>query len=85
MAINGHIAAIATSAREQTTGLAEINTAVNQMDQVTQQNAAMVEEATAAMHQLSASAQKLTNMIGRFDVGATNAAGHAPAQTSRAA
>tara|TARA_R110002020_G_scaffold385252_2_gene596206 strand:+ start:1804 stop:3663 length:1860 start_codon:yes stop_codon:yes gene_type:complete len=83
VAINEHIAAIATSAREQTTGLAEINTAVNQMDQVTQQNAAMVEEATAAMHQLSASAQKLTDMIGRFDIGAVD--GHGARRMSRAA
>jgi methyl-accepting chemotaxis protein len=35
-------------------GLGEVNTAVNQMDQVTQQNAAMVEEANAATHKLSA-------------------------------
>jgi methyl-accepting chemotaxis protein len=36
------------SSQEQATGLNQVNTAVNQMDQVTQQNAAMVEEATAA-------------------------------------
>ena len=38
------IRAIAASAQEQATGLAQVNTAVNQMDQVVQQNAAMVEE-----------------------------------------
>ncbi|MBE7209758.1 MAG: methyl-accepting chemotaxis protein, partial [Gluconacetobacter diazotrophicus] len=42
--INGAVTEIAASAQEQATGLAEVNTAVNQMDQVTQQNAAMVEE-----------------------------------------
>ena len=42
------VAEIAAGAKEQATGLAEVNTAVNQMDQVTQQNAAMVEESTAA-------------------------------------
>ena len=68
-AINDHIASIATAAREQTTGLGEINGAVNQMDQVTQQNAAMVEEATAVMHKLAGSAQKLTSMVDQFDVG----------------
>lgn len=67
-AINEHIASIATAAGEQTTGLGEINSAVNQMDQVTQQNAAMVEEATAVMHRLAGSAQKLSRMVGRFDV-----------------
>ncbi|ASY60501.1 methyl-accepting chemotaxis protein [Sinorhizobium sp. CCBAU 05631] len=40
--INSHMNAIAVSAKEQSTGLAEINTAVNSMDQSTQQNAAMV-------------------------------------------
>ncbi|MGO8658239.1 methyl-accepting chemotaxis protein, partial [Rhizobium ruizarguesonis] len=44
--INQHMDAIAVSAREQSTGLAEVNTAVNSMDQVTQQNAAMVEQST---------------------------------------
>ncbi|MDB5526194.1 MAG: mcp [Rhizobium sp.] len=37
---------IATSYREQSVGLAEVNTAVNQMDQVTQQNAALASEAS---------------------------------------
>jgi methyl-accepting chemotaxis protein len=46
--INQHMDAIATSVHEQSTGLGEVNTAVNQIDQVTQQNAAMVEETTAA-------------------------------------
>ena len=42
--INGLVVEIAASAEEQATGLAEVNTAINQMDQVTQQNAAMVEQ-----------------------------------------
>ncbi len=42
--ITGLIVDIANSAREQSIGLSEINTAINQLDQVTQQNAAMVEE-----------------------------------------
>ncbi|MHB8883706.1 MAG: methyl-accepting chemotaxis protein, partial [Methylovirgula sp.] len=52
-----------------------VNTAVNQMDQVTQQNAAMVEESTAASHTLSQETEELTRLIGRFQVGA-QAAGH---------
>jgi methyl-accepting chemotaxis protein len=72
-AINDHIASIATAAREQTTGLGEINSAVNQMDQVTQQNAAMVEEATAVMHKLAASAQKLGGMVDQFEVSSRSA------------
>ncbi len=44
------VSGIAGSAQEQATALHQVNTALNQMDQVTQQNAAMVEETTAAAH-----------------------------------
>lgn len=81
-AINEHIASIATAAREQTTGLSEINSAVNQMDQVTQQNAAMVEEATAVMHKLSGSARTLTNLVDRFDFGAAGESGQRPSKAA---
>ncbi|PDT01178.1 chemotaxis protein [Rhizobium chutanense] len=66
IAINDHIHSIATAATEQSTGLKEVNTAVNQMDQVTQQNAAMVEETSAATHRLSAEANGLVSLIARF-------------------
>ncbi|MGC9269473.1 methyl-accepting chemotaxis protein [Acidiphilium sp.] len=64
--INRVVSDIASSAQEQSTGLAEINTAVNQMDQVTQQNAAMVEQSTAAAHGLSQDADQLSALITRF-------------------
>ena len=64
--INEFMEAIATSAREQSTGLAEINTAVNHMDQATQQNAAMVEQSTAAAASLSAEAGKLRDLVNQF-------------------
>ncbi len=67
--INQHMEAIATSAREQSTGLAEVNTAVNQMDQVTQQNAAMVEETNAASATLANEANRLQQLIGQFSLG----------------
>jgi methyl-accepting chemotaxis protein len=67
--INGAITEIAASAQEQATGLHEVNTAVNQMDQVTQQNAAMVEQATAASHSLSNEADALQALISKFRVG----------------
>ncbi|HAU77120.1 MAG TPA: chemotaxis protein, partial [Agrobacterium sp.] len=51
--INTNVAAIVDAAREQSTALAEINQAVNSVDQATQQNAAMVEEQTAASHSLA--------------------------------
>ncbi|MGV8936490.1 MAG: methyl-accepting chemotaxis protein [Allorhizobium sp.] len=75
--INQHMQAIATSAREQSTGLAEVNTAVNQMDQTTQQNAAMVEESSAAASTLANEANTLRNVISQFNVG--NASGQAEA------
>ncbi|MEY9560106.1 hypothetical protein EPK84_01010 (plasmid) [Sinorhizobium fredii] len=50
--IDRHIDAIVEAAREQATALQEINTAVNTMDQGTQQNATMGEESTAASHSL---------------------------------
>ena len=68
IAINDHIHSIATAAKEQSTGLKEVNTAVNQMDQVTQQNAAMVEEANAATHKLSGEANNLASLIAYFKV-----------------
>ncbi|MCY1245885.1 hypothetical protein D9M72_590700 [compost metagenome] len=62
------MAAIATSAREQSVGLAEVNTAVNQMDQVTQRNAAMVEEANAASATLAQEGSNLRALIDRFQL-----------------
>jgi methyl-accepting chemotaxis protein len=67
--VNQHMDAIATSAEEQSVGLAEVNTAVNQMDQVTQQNTAMVEESTAASAALAAEAGRLRELIGQFQLG----------------
>ena len=61
---------IAASAQEQSIGLAQVNTAVNQMDQVTQQNAAMVEQSTAASHNLAQEAQGLAGSVALFQVGA---------------
>jgi methyl-accepting chemotaxis protein len=79
--INAVVLEIAASAREQATGLAEVNTAVNQMDQVTQQNAAMVEQSTAASHALAQEAEQLGRLVSRFDVGEGAAA--APASSKR--
>ncbi|MFN4207092.1 MAG: methyl-accepting chemotaxis protein [Agrobacterium albertimagni] len=69
VAVNDHMQAIASSAREQATGLSEVNSAVNQMDQVTQQNAAMVEESNAASATLATETQRLRQFISRFTLG----------------
>jgi len=64
--ITQHVGAIASSAAEQSSALDEINAAMSQLDQVTQQNAAMFEETTAASHALTSEAQTLTNTMARF-------------------
>lgn len=63
---------IASSAREQSVGISEINTAVNQLDQVTQQNAAMVEEANAASHNMRSEAEGLVSLVSGFRTGDEN-------------
>nr|MBP6547201.1 chemotaxis protein [Phenylobacterium sp.] len=80
--IDGMVGEIAATAQEQSVGLAQVNTAVNQMDQVTQQNAAMVEETTAAASSLKSEAGELTRLISGFDTGA---AATTPAARRRAA
>lgn len=65
-AINGQMGAIATAAREQATGLSEVSSSVNHMDQVTQQNAAMVEEMNAAGAGLAEESRRLSELLGGF-------------------
>lgn len=68
--IDSLVSEIAASTQEQATGLREVNTAVNMMDQVTQQNAAMVEQSTAASQSLSNEAGQLVDLIARFKLDA---------------
>jgi len=76
--IAARVSEIAASAQEQSAGLAEINTAMNQLDQVTQHNAAMFEQTTAASHALTRGAQALTVTTAQFRT-AGGAAKPAPA------
>lgn len=64
--VDSNVAAIVEASREQATGLQEINTAVNTIDQGTQQNAAMVEETSAASHSLAKEAEELFQQLGKF-------------------
>jgi methyl-accepting chemotaxis protein len=66
--LDGLVSEIAGSAQEQATALAEINTAMGQMDKVTQQNAAMVEQTTNASHGLARDANELGLLVGKFKV-----------------
>ena len=64
--VNDHVNSIATASREQATGLQEINTSVNHMDQMTQQNAAMVEETSAAGQTLAEESRHLRELLSRL-------------------
>jgi len=66
--ISGAISEIAVSAQEQATGLQQVNTAVSDMDQVTQKNAAMVEETTAATHALASESARLAKLVSHYSV-----------------
>ena len=62
------VSTIASAASEQSTGLAEINLGVTQLDRVTQQNAAMVEQSTAASQSLHQEAAGLSDLVAFFTV-----------------
>jgi len=83
--LNGLVGEIAAAAQEQATGLNQVNTAVNQMDQVTQQNAAMVEESTAASHSLAGEAEALFRLVGQFSIGHVAETAARPARKAPAA
>ncbi len=69
--IGGHVQAIADVSREQSAGIGEISQAVQILDQSTQQNAAMVEETTAACNSLAEETGALADLIARFTLSRT--------------
>ncbi|MCE7026834.1 methyl-accepting chemotaxis protein [Jiella avicenniae] len=79
--INGIVQEIARSSEEQASSLAEVNTAVANMDQMTQQNAAMVEQSTAAANHLLKETDELARLIGQFEL--ANASATVRAQPTR--
>jgi len=80
--IDHHVSSIVTAAREQATGIQEISSAVTTIDHGTQQNAALVEQSTAASHGLAREASALMQLIGQFNLGDGSAAGGRPALVS---
>jgi methyl-accepting chemotaxis protein len=68
------IAEIAAASQEQSSGIGQVNTAITQMDQVVQQNASLVEEATAATHSMKEQAGALMQKVSRFTLGSGQAA-----------
>jgi methyl-accepting chemotaxis protein len=76
------IGEITASSTEQRDGIGQVNTAVANLDQMTQQNAALVEESAAAAAALRDQAQRLAEVVSVFNVGTTAPAGyHAPVAT----
>ena len=69
--VSNLIAEIAAASQEQSAGIEQINMAVTQMDQVVQQNAALVEEATAATESMQVQAGSLLQLVSRFRLNAT--------------
>ena len=67
------VVSIAGSSEEQSSGLSEVNAAVNNMDKVTQQNAAMVEQTSAAAAQLGLRSIELVTAVSRFHLGENRA------------
>ncbi|WP_368647635.1 methyl-accepting chemotaxis protein [Castellaniella ginsengisoli] len=72
---------ISAASREQTTGIEEINSAVTQMDDVTRQNASLVEESAAAAGSLREQADTLARLVGTFTLSRDGAAAGPDAQT----
>ena len=71
--IDSGIADIAGQAMDQSTTLKHVNTSIGEIDQTTQQNAAMAEQATAASQSLAAESGRLAAMVAEFSVGSANA------------
>ncbi|PVM91232.1 methyl-accepting chemotaxis protein [Caulobacter radicis] len=82
--IDGLVSEIAASAQHQAQGLTQVNTAVNQMDQVLQQNAGLVEETAAATHALNDDAGELARLVGQFQLPGDRLAGTATRGSRRA-
>jgi methyl-accepting chemotaxis protein len=68
------VAEIAAASREQSSGIEQVNRAVMQMDEMTQQNAALVEQATAASHAMAEQARALNELIAHYRLSANDAA-----------
>lgn len=75
--VSRHVEMIATASRDQAIALNEVNGSVNQMDQMTQQNASMVEEATATSLALANQADSLMTLVEQFRLEPVVAADHA--------
>nr|WP_315216593.1 methyl-accepting chemotaxis protein [uncultured Duganella sp.] len=76
------MAAISTASAEQEHGIGQVTTAIGEMDGVTQQNAALVEEAAAAAGAMRAQAKELAQLVGSFQIDAATKKSPAPAKSN---
>ncbi|WP_186129860.1 methyl-accepting chemotaxis protein [Burkholderia gladioli] len=74
---------VASASTEQSTGIEQVNVAVSQMDEVTQQNAALVEEASASAQALADQAGVLRQAVSVFRIEAANAGAQPPVEMPR--
>ena len=77
------MAEISAASREQSHGIEQVNTAIVQMDKITQQNAALVEQAAAAAKSMEEQTDSLTGMVSAFHLGEQHS--EAPRQAARPA
>ncbi|MBD3896543.1 HAMP domain-containing protein [Halomonas sp. ML-15] len=71
--VSGYVTEIAGATHEQSAGIEQINQAIAQLDQVTHQNAQLVQEASSASHVLDQQAADMHALVGRFQVAAVSA------------
>jgi len=81
--VTGIMTEIASASAEQSLGIEQVNAAIMQMDDVTQQNAALVEEASGAAGALQEQAATLAGLVSTFEIGTTGAPARQPNRTPR--
>jgi len=74
--VNGLVADVAAASNEQSIGIEQVNTAVAQMNHVTQETAANTEESASAAEELSAQAAELANLVGGFSLSGSDTLAH---------
>ena len=79
------IAELAAGSQEQLAGIEQVNRAVMQLDQMTQQNAALVEEASAASKSMASRSQAMSDMLERYQLGEQAGQGRSSSQSRSAA
>ncbi len=80
--VTGLVVDIAEASREQSNGIAQVNQSITQMDEVTQRNAALVEEAAAATQAMQHETENLLSAVSAFKLSGDAGAAHAPSRAA---